>query len=141
MKQGWQLKDNPDGIGSSKAFGKISPTQQTDDRNDKANDIVDPEIIAMEAQIIPTQQKATNFELVQQENLARLEGIDTEQNLGSAPSNVEGKQHDDTSTHITPPQAATARLPSTSIHVLEKVTAVEHVNVQHKVMEQTQLGT
>lgn len=60
--------------------------------------------------------------------------------MGSTRSNVEGKQHDDTSTHIPPPQASTTRLPSTSIHVLEKVTAVEHVNVQHKVMEQTQLG-
>lgn len=64
LKQGWQPKDNPDGIGSSKAFGTAAPTQQTDDRNDKANDIVDPEIFAMEAQFIPT-QKATNFELVQ----------------------------------------------------------------------------
>jgi len=44
---------------------------------------------------------------VQQENLARLEGTNTQQDLGSAPSDVEGKQHDDTLTHITPPQAAT----------------------------------
>jgi hypothetical protein len=95
----------------------------------------------MEAQIIPTQQQATNFEPVKLENLARLEGTNKQQDLGSAPSNVEGKQYDDTSTHITPPQAATTRLPSTSIHVLEKVTAVEHINVQHKVMEQIQLGT
>jgi len=39
---------------------------------------------------------------MQQESLARLEGTDAQQDLGSAPSHVEGKQYDDTSTHITP---------------------------------------
>ena len=102
MKQGWQPKDNLNGIGSYKAFGTAAPTQQTDDRNDNVNDIVDPTIIAMEAQIIPTQQQATNFKPMQQESLARLEGTDAQQDLGSTPSHVEGKQYDDTSTHITP---------------------------------------
>jgi hypothetical protein len=54
-KQGWKPKDNPDGIGSSKAFDIAAPIQQ--------NDSNDEDALLVGGTAAPTQQKDTSDEI------------------------------------------------------------------------------
>jgi len=55
QKQGWKPKDNPDGIGSSKAFDTTTPIHQ--------NDSSDEDALLAGATAAPTQQKDTSDEI------------------------------------------------------------------------------
>jgi len=137
--QGWKLKDNLEGIGSSKAFATVAPIHH--------NDTIHVTTILAGATVVPIQQDDSRVEpycsaTSHHDNRDDLEGATT------VPTQHKETPEDSTQLAASQPidngvTAATFnielqndvdiipkdRLPSTSIHVLEKIFDEVHVDL------------
>jgi len=139
-KQGWKPKDNPEGIGSSKAFATVASTQHDATVVPVQQDVsrVEPSCLAdsqhddMEdlvgATVAPSQHKETIEDTAQ---LAAFQPID--KNVTVATFSIEFQNDVDKTPHD--------RLPSTSIHVLEKIFDEVHVDVKSHEVEYRHLAS
>lgn len=164
-KQTWEKKENPEGVGSSKVFAAVDIEQRDISIPEKVlldKDVTvpaqqqvtntAPELVVLDNEVTASpQQHVTSTELAVPQNLDGTDlataTMDTtiEKCIAHDTSQMAIPHHSvpaefaDTSTFATQfdaPTHRTDRLPSTSLHVLEEISADENTGAAHCEIEQ-----